>query len=25
VQYSGEIGPALDRFHRMVAEARAGG
>ena len=25
VQYSGEIGPALDRFHRMVAEARGGG
>ena len=22
VQYAGEIGPALDRFHRMVAEAR---
>jgi hypothetical protein len=24
VQYSGEIGPALDRFHRMVARARGG-
>ena len=24
VQYSGEIGPALDRFHRMVAQAHAG-
>lgn len=24
VQYSGEIGPALDRFHRMVAEAHGG-
>jgi hypothetical protein len=24
VQYSGEIGPALDRFHRMVARAHAG-
>lgn len=24
VQYSGEIGPALDRFHRMVAHARTG-
>jgi hypothetical protein len=24
VQYSGEIGPALDRFHRMVAETRDG-
>jgi hypothetical protein len=24
VQYSGEIGPALDRFHRMVAQARSG-
>ncbi|HVP59799.1 MAG TPA: hypothetical protein VMT11_04550 [Myxococcaceae bacterium] len=23
VQYSGEIGPALDRFHRMMARARA--
>jgi len=23
VQYSGEIGPALDRFHRMMAQARA--
>jgi hypothetical protein len=22
VQYSGEIGPALDRFHRMLARAR---
>lgn len=22
VQYSGEIGPALDRFHRMMAQAR---
>jgi hypothetical protein len=25
VQYSGEIGPALDSFHRMVARARGGG
>jgi len=25
VQYSGEIGPALDRFHRMLARARGGG
>ena len=24
VQYAGEIGPALDRFHRMVARARDG-
>ena len=24
VQYSGEIGPALDRFHRMVARAHEG-
>lgn len=24
VQYSGEIGPALDRFHRMVAETHGG-
>ena len=24
VQYSGEIGPALDRFHRMVAEPHGG-
>ena len=24
VQYSGEIGPALDRFHRMMARARTG-
>ena len=24
VQYSGEIGPALDRFHRMMARARDG-
>ena len=24
VQYSGEVGPALDRFHQMVAHARAG-
>jgi hypothetical protein len=24
VQYAGEIGPALDRFHRMVAQARGG-
>jgi hypothetical protein len=24
VQYSGEIGPALDRFHRMMAAARGG-
>ena len=25
VQYSGEIGPALDRFHKMMARARGGG
>ncbi|RPH73097.1 MAG: hypothetical protein EHM78_00060 [Myxococcaceae bacterium] len=24
VQYAGEIGPALDRFHRMVAQTRGG-
>jgi hypothetical protein len=24
VQYAGEIGPALDRFHRKVAQARGG-